>query len=252
MNANGSKVGWTHELNYNDLKLIEFRFQQLNIFIMKTIRRISENPFMITLMISLVLFVSCGKEEIINNVTNNQNALFKSVPASITGEDLFRSIIFADGPVTNQLGQLDLISEQIQNFSSEDIATYRESQAKVIQHIQSEDQFFFDQFKEDILSGDAKVISEALRYSAEKIHSYTKAELANENIDIEEYFQEFDGDLDLSDYDNVTYGVGLWFVVTVVVALFIVINIMLMKQKIWIFMTIFKLQVQRPQLNINN
>ncbi|MDO4782343.1 MAG: hypothetical protein Q4A09_03890 [Capnocytophaga felis] len=183
---------------------------------MKRVRKISENQLVIAFMTSLILFVSCNRD-----ITEYSAVDYNSV----TGEEIFKSIIFADGFITNQFAELESITQKVKSFSEEDLEKYRETQLKVIEFIRERDSSFFYKFKKDIFSGDAQVVSKILQHSAQELRYFARQELLKEGIDVEERLQSFSNDLDLSDYKNTYSGVGIWVVITVLVAIVIAVNI---------------------------
>src|SRR5690554_2469636 len=107
---------------------------------MKVIRRISENPVMLAFMVSLILFVSCAKDEVRNANIDGLEINYRN--GGLTGEDLFKSIIFADGPITHELEQLEIMSSQINQFNAEDLEQYRSTQYNIIQYLNNQDPYF--------------------------------------------------------------------------------------------------------------
>ena len=90
---------------------------------MKTIRKfLSPLSFFLA---TLILFTSC--EQYDNNLGTNLS--------EHNEVELFKSIIFADGEITNNFETLADSRKMIENFDSEQLTKYRETQTKVINFI---------------------------------------------------------------------------------------------------------------------
>ena len=180
---------------------------------MKTIRKfLSPLSFFLA---TLILFTSC--EQYDNNLGTNLS--------EHNEVELFKSIIFADGEITNNFETLADSRKMIENFDSEQLTKYRETQTKVINYITENNPIFFTSFKDKITSNNASLVSEAINESVYQVKAYLKEEMKLKNLEINKNLIEHENDLDLSDYnDDIISGVGVWLFVTVVVVLFIVIN----------------------------
>lgn len=183
---------------------------------MRTIRKISKNPFIVIFVALTTLFTSCSKDSFSKKEINLE---------SISGEELFKSIVFADGKISSELSELKPLNKELKSLPSETLTNYRETQVEIINFIKEKDVNFFEEFKSDILSGNPQTISNSLKEAGNEVKLFTEKELLDKNIDLEKQLKQYSNDLDFADHEIINQGVGIWIVITVLVALIVAVNV---------------------------
>lgn len=164
----------------------------------------------------ITLFNSCSKASLTTGNTRIEN---------ISGEELFKSIVFADGDISGELSELKTLNNNLKYLSSETLTNYRETQVDIVNFIKEKDANFFEEFKSDILSGNPQTISNSLKEASNEVQLFTEKELLDKNINLEKHMQQYSNDLDFTDHKIINEGVGIWIVITVLVALVVAINV---------------------------
>ena len=176
---------------------------------MKTIRSFTKNPLTILVMVIAFLNISCNQDEFAEIQMEN-----------VSGDELFKSIIFADGMVTKNLPSLTNYSPEKMNFSENEIESYRIHQENLINHLKSLDPNYMINFKESILSKDFKIVSNELEKVKIDVIEYYKVKLQNENISLDKLVNEYQN----GEFGDVGEdGVAMWLVVSVILVIAIVI-----------------------------
>ncbi len=177
-------------------------------------------------MVALFFNVSCNKENTINNATKKvSNILYYS------GEELFRSIIFANGQATKHFPTISKYSPDALGMDANQIREVKQVEDELITHIKTVSPNFFTEFKDGVESGDPYEVERTLVTAADIIFPYFEDIVQNEasmsiSQVLEEYELEPDGDV------IITQGVGIVLLITVVVALVIAINVTITKTKV--------------------
>lgn len=183
---------------------------------MKTIREIAQHPFFLLFLSISVLNISCVRSEVEEQTASVQET---------SGEDLFRSIFFADGPVTGQLTSLDDNRQQLERHSEAQHANFRKFQDNVISYLKDQDSNYFVNFKSAIQSKNPVIISTTIREGSEDLFAYGSMLADAEGVDLEQLVQEYNnGDFDEEEL-NKQGSVAIAILITVVVALVIAINV---------------------------
>jgi len=177
---------------------------------MKTIRKIA--PIFGLFMSFMIVFISCKQTDILEAQVN-------AALSEVSGQDVFKSILFADGAMTNQIPQLEGIATKVSNFSEEQKAEYTQFQEEVITHLQSLDPNYFESFKAQILTKDVTIIDKELAKIGEDLLLFTEQKADEEGIEMDKIVSQYSHDLDLESYE--TRGLAIWLIVTIVVALVI-------------------------------
>lgn len=121
---------------------------------MKKFRQITTNP--ISMIILLISFL---------NLSCNQDDAIELRNANYDGKELFKSIILLDGEYTSKIPTLNSIKINSLIKSNVDKIEYENFKNEAISFILQENPNFMDNFKNDILSKDPIVISEAIKSS---------------------------------------------------------------------------------------
>ncbi|MDK7375603.1 hypothetical protein QP519_08650 [Weeksella virosa] len=148
---------------------------------MKKIRKIAENPIMTLFMCSLILFVSCNQDDIATNSALNE----------LSGEELFKSIIFVDGEATSSIPILDNINIYETLGSQEKIDEYKKLQNETIEFIKQQSPNYFDEFKSNITSKDPQKISSTLNQVGNYLIPFANEKLKVHGIKAEDIVKEY-------------------------------------------------------------
>lgn len=121
---------------------------------MKKIRKFIQNPFTAIFMCSLILMVSC----------NPNDEVLPEHSRTFSGEELFKSIVFADGEATYLIPMLSTKNLEVYEIlgDEEKVQEYKQLQNEAIIYIKNNSENFFDDFKKDVLSKNPEKISNAL------------------------------------------------------------------------------------------
>ncbi len=127
-------------------------------------------------MASLVLFMSC--EQYDNDGTE------PILDEKISGEELFKSIIFADGNLTADIPSLQSVS-QVEKMTSKEIIEFRAFQEEIISFLKSENSNYFEDFRDVMYSRNPEIISKAITKSAKDIMPLINSKLAPMDLTVE-------------------------------------------------------------------
>lgn len=133
---------------------------------MKKIRRISENPIAIILVLMNFIFVSCNRDILYSENTPSENSAgleknnITKRTAEISGKEMFNEIIFGQ---TNFL-DLDHVKEinSALVMTNEEKAKYNNIINMIDEKINEQDPYYFDNFKNSLSSTDHYEISETI------------------------------------------------------------------------------------------
>jgi len=177
---------------------------------MKTVRKITQHPMMIILLLISILNISCNQDDYVDSQIQ-----------SISGEELFKSVFFADGIATKNLPSLKKYMPKNLDFTKEQLIEYRQIQEKTIYYLNSLDANYMDAFKSNMLSHNPEMVSKELTKVGEDMYSYFKTELGKKNVDLDRLVNEYNNNsIDISNAED---GVALVFIITVVIALGVVV-----------------------------
>lgn len=141
---------------------------------MKNIRKISGNPVFIIMLTFSFLFASCSEEAVVPNTIEN-----------ISGKELFKSIVFADGNLTANIPALQEINVT-QNLSKEQLIEFRTFQNKALEYLESTDKNYFDNFKKNIMTRDVETISKTLSNSSKSLEPLVNVLAKDQKLNIKE------------------------------------------------------------------
>jgi len=139
------------------------------------------------LMSVMFMFYSCTKDKVIaENVSKANRAM--TAAASITKEDLFKSIIFANGSLVDEFESLQntkamndlIITDETAKLQLEDL------ESAIVADINQSSPDFLNDFKTEITSGDQIRIGEAIDAATDKMfYSFCKIKgFTNEQSDL--------------------------------------------------------------------
>lgn len=188
---------------------------------MKNFRQLVGNPFVIVLL--LAVFINYSFTAPANRISVK----------SLSGEDLFKSIYYADGKIAGEIKSLEEISKIVNSFDEEELKEYRQEQSKVIAFLKTKDANFFNDFKKIVETKDAKSIEGYFNYSNNLIQDYIKMESQKKGINIEKLVKEYSNDLSLNDNStNSPNSVALVFLVTIVLVIGIAVAATMVKVEV--------------------
>lgn len=141
---------------------------------MKQIRKISGNPIFIILLTFSFLFASCSEESIVPNTIDN-----------ISGKELFKSIVFADGSITSDIPALQKVGIA-ENLTAEQLIEFRTFQNKAIEYLESTDENYFKNFKQNIMTRDVETISKTLSDSSKSLEPLVNIIAKDKNLNLAE------------------------------------------------------------------
>lgn len=126
---------------------------------MKTIRKIANNPFFITLLIANFLFVSCSTDTTSNE---NMDNLSKSAKTKISDELVFKGIMFLEGPIADKFPEFKELN--FRNFISDktQINNVLKFQDNVIQNILKKNPNYLKNFRNNISSGNFYTVKQTI------------------------------------------------------------------------------------------
>lgn len=129
----------------------------------------------------LILFVSCNQDDINTNIALNE----------LSGEELFKSIIFVDGEATSSIPILDNINIYETLGSQEKIDEYKRLQNETIEFIKKQSPNYFNEFKSNITSKDAQKISSTLNEVGNYLIPFANERLKVHGIKAEDIVKDY-------------------------------------------------------------
>ena len=161
---------------YNRQKINNLKNQ----FNMKLIRKQARK---IAMMLSLsLLFVSCSQYDGNETVNPSSTELAKAIDGSnkISGEELFKSILFVDGKLTKQLPSLYSMANT-DNLSESKLIEYRKQEKEAIDYLKKLDIDYFNKFQNEIYTKDPESISKVVN----DLIPFMNEKLAIQNLSVE-------------------------------------------------------------------
>ncbi len=151
---------------------------------MKSIRNHARK---IAIMLSLsILFVSCSQYDGSETVNPSSTELAKAIDGSnkITGEELFKSILFVDGKLTKELPSLYSMANT-DNLSKSKLTEYRKQEKEAIEYLKKIDANYFDKFQAEIYTKDPETISKCISKVVNDLIPFMNEKLAIQNLSVE-------------------------------------------------------------------
>jgi SdpC family antimicrobial peptide len=149
---------------------------------MKSIRRIAQNPIFIFTMIANFLLVSCSTD----NTSKNESAENITTAENLTGKEIFKSVIFADGALANKI---DFVKDHFDVLSTlkteKEINSFHEAENEAINYLEKNDPMFFENFKRSMLTRDPAVILKSLNEASLALIPLTNKKIAKTGLTVE-------------------------------------------------------------------
>jgi hypothetical protein len=204
---------------------------------MKNIRKYSGNIYTLLFMSLAFLFTSCGGEDIVPDTDITSQQMRVTNPNSYSGEDLFRSLVFYDGPISKEIYGVNQVSLELAKMDAVKKSDFNKMKTDIIADINKKDSKFMDNFKIAMLSGDPLVIKAKLAESQNKVYDALENVLMNDNISLNDLVSEYNGingaypELP-GDIGIRPQGLALILLITIVIVIGIAINITVTKTKV--------------------
>lgn len=200
---------------------------------MKKIRQFSTRPVVLMSVLLCFCLASCKKEISFNKTSESTEDHFaKSVsnsvnPFSITGEEWFRSIFYADGKATANISCLSRYSPRNRNLSSQEITELRLFESQIISDINAADSSFFQRFHRSMEYGNLYEIKWALDSAATTLAQTVNTILIAQNTSIEDEYANVLNDPKFEDLDlqEIDMAAGVALIIVVVILLALVVNV---------------------------
>lgn len=133
-----------------------FNFKLTN---MKTIRKISQNRYLIAFLILSFLNISCSNDSVTTNVDTG-----------LSGEEMFKEIILFSGKdLDKKIPQYQEILDQLKSLTPEQNAEFNNFKAEIVSNIKRIDPNFFNEFKNAILTKNLYTIDDMLSKSGDMV-----------------------------------------------------------------------------------
>jgi len=127
-------------------------------------------------MAFLVLFVSCEQYD---------DGVETPVENKLSGEEIFKSIFFADGVLTEKLPSLSSIDTK-GKLSESELTKFETYKTEIVDFLKGKNQNYFEDFQKVMYSQNPSLISKVISKSAEDIIPWANEKLALHDLTIEE------------------------------------------------------------------
>jgi len=153
---------------------------------MKKIRIVASKPWLLSLLAFNFLMLSCSNDGTStgSSTTNELTQSLSEKDGQISGEELFRSIIFVDGVLTEKLPSIKSISS-ITALDEKELITYRETEKEAIDFLKKIDPEYFTNFQTSLYTKDPETISATLKKVTSDLSAFIDKKLSVNNITIE-------------------------------------------------------------------
>lgn len=149
---------------------------------MKKIRKITQNPFFITLLVFSFLFTSCNYSDDSLFTSNDYN--------KFSGKELYKSIFFANGEFAKKIDSYKSNVTAFNNMTVEQKNEFNKNFSLLVDKIEENNPSFFENFKSNLLSKDHQKVQNAIIEGGKKM--YESLEIIYPNID--NLYQKFETD----------------------------------------------------------
>jgi SdpC family antimicrobial peptide len=156
------------------------------------------------LMSMSILFASCYNEQS-DNPSNSVTQNIKKRALNLSGEEIFKSIIFADGKLVEELPSLKEIS-MMRSLSVDELNNYRDLENQAIGFLNRINTSYFEILKRQMTSGDPEIISLTIRQTVNDLAPFVNSKLALQGLSIDKLAQavqrDNDGKIDMIKTEN--------------------------------------------------
>lgn len=143
---------------------------------MKKVRKITQNPFFVILLVFNYLFTSCNYSDYSDEslpISNDYN--------KFSGKELYKSIFFASGEFAKNINSYKSNVTAFNNMAVEQKDEFNNNLNILIDKIEENYPNFFENFKSNLLSKDHQKVQNAIIEGGEKM--YESLEIIYPNID---------------------------------------------------------------------
>jgi|GEM_PF-3734658 len=150
------------------------------------IKKIAHNPVFAILLTASFLFASCSSDSNEDNSASEAKAKTELTAENLSGKELFKAVIFADGALANKI---DFVKDHFDVLSTlktqEEINSFRSAENEAISYLEKNDPLFFDNFKKSMLTRDPSVILKTLNEASLALAPLTNQKIANAGLTVE-------------------------------------------------------------------
>ena len=138
---------------------------------MRKFRKICKNPFLLSFICVSFLFLSFNQ---VSAAPRSKNAIESD--GNVSAKDIFRSVIFADGPFTSKIAFLKKHDLNKRSLTNEQLKEYRKMESRIMSHLENNNPNYFEKFMDAIESQDLNLISSSLGNVSDDILLFLKKE----------------------------------------------------------------------------
>ena len=156
---------------------------------MRKFRKICKNPFLLSFICVSFLLLGFNR----GSATPRTKNAIESY-GNISAKDVFRSVVFADGPLTSKITSLKKYDLNKGSLTNEQIREYRKMESRIMSHLENNNPNYFENFRNAIKSQDLNLISSSLGNVSEDILLFLKKEKENNRVGVEGNFKSYQSD----------------------------------------------------------
>ena len=156
---------------------------------MRKFRKICKNPFILSFICISFLLLSFNRG---SATPRSKNVTYGNVSV----KDVFRSVIFADGPLTSKIACLKRYDLNKRSLTNEQVKEYRKMESRIMSHLENNNPNYFENFRDVIKSQDLNLISGSLRNVTEDILLFLKKERENNRVGLEDNLKSYQSNLE--------------------------------------------------------
>lgn len=148
---------------------------------MKKIRKIASSPVAIILVVLNLLLVSCSSDAVSSNTDTE---------SQLSGEELFKSLIFADGKLSDNVVALKSVFD-INELTPVQLSNFKKAEQEAIAYLKAKDANYFEKFQKEIYTKDPETILASIKKVAADIKPLINSKLAVHNLSVEKISKQY-------------------------------------------------------------
>lgn len=153
---------------------------------MKKNRKIFSNPFVIALVLTSFIFVSWSRDALNTSNSEESSQIANKSANNYNGKEIFKSIVFADGALTNKIDFVKDHFNMLKTLKSEkELKAYRDYEDEVITFLEKQNTRFFNEFKTSMLSGNPNEIQNKLNETGKILILFLDSKIASTGLTVE-------------------------------------------------------------------
>ena len=153
---------------------------------MRKFRKICKNPFLLSFICVSFLLLSFNQG---SASSRSKNAIESY--GNVSAKDVFRSVVFADGPLTSKITSLKNYDLNKCSLTNEQMREYRKMESHIMSHLENINPNYFENFRDAIESQDLNLISSSLGNVSEDILLFLKKERENNRVGVEDNLKSY-------------------------------------------------------------